>query len=80
MGKLIDEGKKIKFVQTRLLNLFLSERVRALSDGYTQLVDIGMNYSSQLASLVNENMGSVWTTGLLSITVVRFLLVRFIML
>jgi 2-oxoglutarate ferredoxin oxidoreductase subunit alpha len=48
---------KIAFVQIRLLNPFPSERVRALIDGYTQLIDIEMNYSSQLASLIRENMG-----------------------
>jgi 2-oxoglutarate ferredoxin oxidoreductase subunit alpha len=57
MNELIEEGKMIKFVQIRLLNPFPSERVRALIDGYTQLIDIEMNYSSQLASLVRENMG-----------------------
>lgn len=57
MNKLIEEGKMIKFVQIRLLNPFPSERVRALIDWYTQLIDIEMNYSSQLASLVRENMG-----------------------
>jgi 2-oxoglutarate/2-oxoacid ferredoxin oxidoreductase subunit alpha len=57
MDKLIEEGKVIRFVQLRLLNPFPSEGVRALIEGYTQLINIVMNYSSQLASLVRENMG-----------------------
>lgn len=57
MDKLIKEGKMIRFVQLRLMHPFPSERVKALIDGYRPLVDIEMNYSSQLASLINENVG-----------------------
>jgi 2-oxoglutarate ferredoxin oxidoreductase subunit alpha len=57
MDKLIKEGKMIRFVQLRLMHPFPSERVKALIDGYRPLVDIEMNYSSQLASLINENLG-----------------------
>jgi 2-oxoglutarate/2-oxoacid ferredoxin oxidoreductase subunit alpha len=57
MNKLIDEGKKIRFVQLRLLHPFPSRRVLALIDGYRPLIDVEMNYSSQLASLINENVG-----------------------
>jgi 2-oxoglutarate ferredoxin oxidoreductase subunit alpha len=56
MDKLIEEGKMIRFVQLRLLHPFPSERVKSLIDGYKPLVDIEMNYSSQLASLINENL------------------------
>ena len=56
MDKLIEEEKIIRFVQLRLLHPFPSERVKALIDGYNQLVDIEMSYSSQLASLINENL------------------------
>jgi 2-oxoglutarate ferredoxin oxidoreductase subunit alpha len=56
MDKLIEEEKIIRFVQLRLLHPFPSERVKALIDGYKPLVDIEMNYSSQLASLINENL------------------------
>jgi 2-oxoglutarate ferredoxin oxidoreductase subunit alpha len=56
MDKLIEEEKLIRFVQLRLLHPFPSERVKALIDGYKPLVDIEMNYSSQLASLINENL------------------------
>jgi 2-oxoglutarate/2-oxoacid ferredoxin oxidoreductase subunit alpha len=57
IDKLIEEGKMIRFIQLRLLHPFPSERVRSLIDGYKPLVDIEMNYSSQLASLINENLG-----------------------
>ena len=56
MDKLIEEGKMIRFVQLRLLHPFPSERVKSLIDGYRPLIDIEMNYSSQLASLINENL------------------------
>ena len=56
MDKLIEEGKMIRFIQLRLLHPFPSERVKSLIDGYKPLVDIEMNYSSQLASLINENL------------------------
>src|SRR5918995_4162579 len=55
MDKLIEEGKMIRFVQLRLLHPFPSERVKSLIDGYRPLIDLEMNYSSQLASLINEN-------------------------
>src|ERR671918_272204 len=56
MDKLIEEGKMIRFVQVRLLYPFPSDRIKSLIDGYKPLVDIEMNYSSQLASLINENL------------------------
>jgi 2-oxoglutarate ferredoxin oxidoreductase subunit alpha len=56
MDKLIEEGKTIRFVQLRLLHPFPSERIKSLIDGYKPLIDIEMNYSSQLASLINENL------------------------
>jgi 2-oxoglutarate ferredoxin oxidoreductase subunit alpha len=56
MDRLIEEGKMIRFVQLRLLHPFPSDRVKALIDGYKPLVDIEMNYSSQVASLINENL------------------------
>jgi 2-oxoglutarate/2-oxoacid ferredoxin oxidoreductase subunit alpha len=56
MDKLLQEGRMVRFVQIRLLHPFPSERVKALIDGYKPLVDIEMNYSSQLATLINENL------------------------
>jgi 2-oxoglutarate/2-oxoacid ferredoxin oxidoreductase subunit alpha len=57
MDKLTEEGKMIRFVQLRLLHPFPSERVKNLIEGYKPLIDIEMNYSSQLASLIKENLG-----------------------
>jgi 2-oxoglutarate ferredoxin oxidoreductase subunit alpha len=56
MDRLIEGGKMIRFVQLRLLHPFPSERVKSLIDGYKPLVDIEMNYSAQLASLMNKNL------------------------
>ena len=56
MDRLIEGGKMIRFVQLRLLHPFPSERVKSIIDGYKPLVDIEMNYSSQLATLINENL------------------------
>ena len=56
VDRLIEGGKMIRFVQLRLLHPFPSERVKSLIDGYKPLVDIEMNYSAQLASLINENL------------------------
>ena len=56
VDRLIEGGKMIRFVQLRLLYPFPSERVKSLIDGYKPLVDIEMNYSAQLASLINENL------------------------
>lgn len=57
MDRLLEQGEKIRFIQLRLLNPFPSERVSALIHGYKKLVDIEMNYSSQLESLFSENIG-----------------------
>lgn len=57
MDRLKAEGKKIRFVQLRLLNPFPIERVRTLIGDHKQLVDIEMNYSSQLGLLISESIG-----------------------
>ncbi|HZD36409.1 MAG TPA: 2-oxoacid:acceptor oxidoreductase subunit alpha, partial [Nitrososphaeraceae archaeon] len=56
MDKLLEEGKMIRFLQLRLLHPFPSDRIKSLIKGYKPLIDIEMNYSSQLASLINENL------------------------
>jgi 2-oxoglutarate ferredoxin oxidoreductase subunit alpha len=56
MDKLLEEGKMIRFIQLRLLHPFPSDRIKSLIEGYKPLIDIEMNYSSQLASLINENL------------------------
>jgi 2-oxoglutarate ferredoxin oxidoreductase subunit alpha len=56
MDKLIEAGKMIRLIQVRPLHPFPSERIKSLITRYKPLVDIEMNYSSQLASLINENL------------------------
>ena len=56
MDNLPEQGKMIRFIQLRLLYPFPSNRIKSLIEGYKPLIDIEMNYSSQLASLINENL------------------------
>jgi 2-oxoglutarate/2-oxoacid ferredoxin oxidoreductase subunit alpha len=56
MDRLTDEGKKIKFIQVRLLHPFPTAVVEKLLDNTKVLVDIEMNYSSQLGSLIKQNL------------------------
>jgi 2-oxoglutarate/2-oxoacid ferredoxin oxidoreductase subunit alpha len=56
MARFTDEGKKIKFIQVRLLHPFPTAVVERLLDNTKVLVDIEMNYSSQLGSLIKQNL------------------------
>lgn len=56
MALLKEEGKKINFVQLRLLNPFPSKLVESLLSKTRLLIDIEMNYSGQLARLLSENI------------------------
>jgi 2-oxoglutarate/2-oxoacid ferredoxin oxidoreductase subunit alpha len=56
MDRFTDEGKKIKFIQVRLLHPFPTAVVEKLLDNTKVLVDIEMNYSSQLGSLIKQNL------------------------
>jgi 2-oxoglutarate ferredoxin oxidoreductase subunit alpha len=56
IDKLIREGKKINFVQLRLLNPFPSKLVESLLSRTRLLIDVEMNYSGQLAKLLSENI------------------------
>jgi len=53
---LAEEGKKINFVQVRLLNPFPATFVEFLLSKTRLLIDIEMNYSGQLAKLLGENI------------------------
>jgi 2-oxoglutarate ferredoxin oxidoreductase subunit alpha len=53
---LAEEGKKINFVQVRLLNPFPATFVEFLLAKTRLLIDIEMNYSGQLAKLLGENI------------------------
>jgi 2-oxoglutarate ferredoxin oxidoreductase subunit alpha len=56
MEKLADEGIKARFVDMRLLNPFPVELVKSMLAG-AKVVDIEMNYTSQLASLLRQHAG-----------------------
>ncbi|AFU59775.1 2-oxoglutarate synthase subunit alpha [Candidatus Nitrososphaera gargensis Ga9.2] len=55
--KLAGEGIRIKFVQVRLMNPFPSELVKSMLKGAKTVIDIEMNYSGQLGSLVRQHTG-----------------------
>lgn len=57
MEKLAQESIKCKFVQVRLLNPFPADLVKSLIGGAKVIVDIEMNYTSQLAALVRQHTG-----------------------
>jgi 2-oxoglutarate ferredoxin oxidoreductase subunit alpha len=56
VDRLIAEGKKIKFIQIRLLHPFPVELVEKMLKNTKVLVDIEMNYTSQLALLIKQNL------------------------
>jgi 2-oxoglutarate ferredoxin oxidoreductase subunit alpha len=56
MDRLMDEGKKIKFIQVRLLHPFPTAVVQKMLENTKVLVDVEMNYSSQLGSLIKQNL------------------------
>ncbi len=57
MEKLAAEGIMIKFVQVRLMSPFPAEMVKSMLKGCKTIVDIEMNYSGQLGSLVRQHTG-----------------------
>ena len=57
MEKLAAEGTKIKFIQVRLMNPFPSELVNSMLKGAKTVIDIEMNYTGQLGSLVRQHIG-----------------------
>jgi 2-oxoglutarate ferredoxin oxidoreductase subunit alpha len=56
MEALASEGVKINFVQVRLLNPFPDKYVASMLEKTRLLIDIEMNYSTQLAKLIRENV------------------------
>jgi 2-oxoglutarate ferredoxin oxidoreductase subunit alpha len=56
MERLSEEGKKIKFIQLRLIHPFPSALVEKMLDNTKVLVDIEMNYSSQLGLVLKQNL------------------------
>jgi 2-oxoglutarate ferredoxin oxidoreductase subunit alpha len=53
---LIAEGKKIKFVQIRLMHPFPTALVKKMLKDTKILIDIEMNYTSQLGLLIKQNL------------------------
>ena len=54
MDQLSHDGKKIHFVQVRLMNPFPTKRLENILNNTKVLVDIEMNYSSQLGTLIQR--------------------------
>jgi 2-oxoglutarate ferredoxin oxidoreductase subunit alpha len=57
MEKLASEGTKIKFIQVRLMSPFPSELVESMLEGCRVVVDVEMNHTGQLGSLVRQHTG-----------------------
>jgi 2-oxoglutarate ferredoxin oxidoreductase subunit alpha len=57
LEKLSGEGNKMKFIQVRLLHPFPTETVKKFLKNAKMVIDIEMNYTSQLGSLVQQNTG-----------------------
>jgi 2-oxoglutarate ferredoxin oxidoreductase subunit alpha len=57
LEKLSDEGSKLRFIQVRLLHPFPTETVKKFLMDAKLVIDVEMNYSSQLGSLVQQNTG-----------------------
>lgn len=56
--KLSEEGNKFRFIQVRLLHPFPTETVKKFLVDANQIIDVEMNYTSQLGSLVQQNTGA----------------------
>jgi len=56
LDELNKEGIKIKFVQVKLLNPFPQQLLEKLLNSAKTIINIEMNYSSQLAKLIKQNL------------------------
>jgi 2-oxoglutarate/2-oxoacid ferredoxin oxidoreductase subunit alpha len=56
VDRLIAEGKKIKFVQIRLMHPFPTILVKKMLENTKVFIDIAMNYTSQLGLLIKQNL------------------------
>lgn len=56
IDKLLTEGKKVRFIQIRLMHPFPAALVEKMLVNSKVLVDIEMNYSSQLGLLIKQNL------------------------
>jgi 2-oxoglutarate/2-oxoacid ferredoxin oxidoreductase subunit alpha len=57
MDKLAAEGMKAKYIQVRLMHPFPSELVKSMLKDAKTVINIEMNYSGQLGSLVRQHTG-----------------------
>jgi 2-oxoglutarate ferredoxin oxidoreductase subunit alpha len=57
MDKLAAEGIKVKFIQVRLMSPFPSELVKSMLQGCKVVVDVEMNHTGQLGSLLRQHTG-----------------------
>jgi 2-oxoglutarate/2-oxoacid ferredoxin oxidoreductase subunit alpha len=57
LEKLSGEGNKMKFIQIRLLHPFPTETVNKFLKDAKLIIDVEMNYTSQLGLLVQQNTG-----------------------
>lgn len=51
-----DEGIKVRFIQIKLLNPFPTNLLEKLLNNVKTIINIEMNYSSQLAKLIKQNL------------------------
>jgi len=56
IDRLVAEGKKVKFIQIRLMHPFPTTLVEKMLTNSKVLVDIEMNYTSQLGVLIKQNL------------------------
>jgi 2-oxoglutarate/2-oxoacid ferredoxin oxidoreductase subunit alpha len=57
MGKLAAEGMKVKYIQVRLMHPFPSELVKSMLKDAKTVINIEMNYTGQLGSLIRQHTG-----------------------
>lgn len=57
MDKLAAEGMKVKYIQVRLMHPFPSELVKSMLKGAKTVINIEMNYTGQLGSLIRQHTG-----------------------
>ena len=57
MDKLAAEGMKVKYIQFRLMHPFPSELVKSMLKDAKTVINIEMNYTGQLGSLIRQHTG-----------------------
>jgi 2-oxoglutarate ferredoxin oxidoreductase subunit alpha len=57
MDRLAAEGMKVKYIQIRLMHPFPSELVKSMLKDAKTIINIEMNYTAQLGSLLRQHTG-----------------------